>query len=104
MKISTTPPSYINQTYANQAGNAAGQNLKSQKSAEESVIEAKSDSINLSERTRDLQKISMAMDTDPMDRKKYVADIKQKVENNQYNLNAETVAERMVGSLMDKFG
>ena len=99
MKISNTIPNYINQTYAGQMNNAANQNLKSQKAADEIT-----DSINFSDETKILQKISKAMESEPADRKKYVADIKQKVETNQYNINAENVAEKIVGSLMDQFG
>lgn len=99
MKISNTTPNYINQTYAGQMNNAANQNLKSQKSPDE-----KTDSINFSDETKILQKINKAMESEPAERKKYVADIKQKVETNQYNLNAEAVAGKMVGSLMDQFG
>ena len=101
MKITT--PNYINQTYANPANTAANQNLKSPKSADESTND-KLDSINFSDRTRDLQKISKAMETDPVDRQKYIADIKQKVETNQYNINAQTVADKIIGSYMNQFG
>ncbi|MBU1341072.1 MAG: flagellar biosynthesis anti-sigma factor FlgM [Proteobacteria bacterium] len=104
MKISNSTPNYINQTYANQANTAASQNVKSQKTADEAANETLTDSINFSGRTKDLQKISKAMETEPADRQKYVADIKQKVETNQYNINAETVAEKMVGSLMNEIG
>lgn len=100
MKISNSTPNYINQTYANQANNAANQNAAQQKTADE----AQTDSLNLSGRTKDLQKIAAAIDTQPTDRKQYVADIKQQVETDQYNVNAETVAEKMVGSLMDEIG
>jgi len=103
MKISSTTPHYMNQTYANQA-NAANQNLKSQKTTDEVANETKADSINFSDRTKDLQKITKAMENDPIDRKKLVADLKQQVETNQYTVNADTVAQRMVGSLMDEVG
>ena len=101
MKITT--PNYTNQTYANPASNAVNQNLKSQKTADETAND-KLDSINFSGRTKDLQKISKAMETDPVDRQKYVADIKQKVETNQYDINAQTIADKIVGSYMNKFG
>ena len=97
MKISNTTPNYINQTYAGQTSNTANQNLKSQKPANEI-----SDSINFSVETKALQQISKAIESEPAERKKYVADIKQKIEANQYNINAETVAEKIIGSFMDK--
>ncbi len=99
MKISNTTPNYINQTYANQTKGAA-QNLKSPKAAEEGLT----DSINLSSRTKDLQKISKAMETDSTERDKFVSDIKLQVENDQYNVNAEKVAEKIVGAFMDELG
>lgn len=99
MKISNTTPNYINQTYTNQA-NAAAQNLKSPKPAEDGLT----DSINLSGKTQDLQRIAKALDSDATDRQNLVADIKQRVENNQYNVNAEKVAEKIVGAFMDNFG
>ena len=101
MKITT--PNYINQTYANPANTASNQNLKAQTKADESTND-KLDSIDISNRTKDIQKISKAMETDPVDRQKYVADIKQKVETNQYNINAQTIADKIVGSFMNKFG
>ncbi len=103
MKISN--PSYIQQTYTNPANTGANQNLNSRKTAEVALTNGtKTDSINLSDRTRDLQKISSAMDIDPTDRNKVVADLKQKVDTNQYNVNAEAIAEKLVGSLMNQFG
>ena len=102
MKISSSTPNYINQTYANQ-GNAAA---KPQTPArmEKAADEISADTLNLSPTTRDLQKISAAMDTEPADRKKLVADLKQQVQTNQYTVNAEQVAKKMVGSLMDELG
>ncbi|MCP3874812.1 MAG: flagellar biosynthesis anti-sigma factor FlgM, partial [Desulfobacteraceae bacterium] len=63
MKISNSTPNYINQTYANQANNAANQNVNQQKTADE----AQTDSLNLSDRTKDLQKIASAIDNQPTD-------------------------------------
>ncbi len=100
MKISNSTPNYINQAYVNQTNTPATQELKSQKDTEEVVT----DSINFSNRTKDLQKISKAMEAEPLDREQYVADIKQKIETNQYDMNAETIAEKMVGSLMNQIG
>ncbi|MCF6247979.1 MAG: flagellar biosynthesis anti-sigma factor FlgM [Desulfobacula sp.] len=100
MKISNATPNYINQTYTNQSKPAANRNLKSQTPLEET----QTDSINLSSKTRDLQKISKALETEPSNRQQYVADIKQKVENNQYDINAESIANKMVGILVNELG
>jgi len=96
MKIFNSTQNYINQTYANQTNSAA----KTPSKLEKPVDEPAADSLNLSPKTRDLQKISAAMETEPIDRTKLVADLKQQVQAGQYTVNAEQVAEKMVGSLM----
>ncbi|MCG8637126.1 MAG: flagellar biosynthesis anti-sigma factor FlgM [Desulfobacterales bacterium] len=102
MKISNSTQNYINQSYANQAANQAANKAGNQeKPAEEPVA---TDSINLSSTTRDLQKISAAAETEPENREQLVADLKQQVQANQYTVNAEQVAEKMIGSIMDELG
>jgi len=97
MKISNSTQNYINQTYANQT-NPAG---NSPSKLEKPVDELATDSLNISQTTRDLQKISAAMDTEPTERTTMVADLKQQVQAGQYTVNAEQVAEKMVGSIMN---
>lgn len=97
MKISNSTQNYINQTYANQTNPAANSPSK----LEKPVDELKMDSLNISPITRDLQKISAAMDTEPTERTTLVADLKQQVQAGQYTVNAEQVAEKMVGSIMN---
>ncbi len=104
MKISNSPQNYINQTYANQISPAANSPSKLEKSVDEPTIATSSDSLNISPTTRDLQKISASMDTEPTDRTQLVEDLKQQVQAGQYTVNAEQVAEKMVGSLMDELG
>ena len=55
-----------------------------------------SDSLVLSGRTRDLQKVAKAMDTLPAEREKFVADLREQVETGQYNRDMEMVAEKMM--------
>lgn len=102
MKISNTTPNYINQTYAKQVKPAAAQNQQSFKSAEEAAAGQTTDSINLSTRTKDLQKIAGALETPDVERQKYVSDIKQRVEANTYEVNADAVAEKMAQSMIDE--
>lgn len=101
MKISGTTSNYINHTYTNKA-NSVNQDNKPVKNLDETSNSTMVDSINLSTRTKDLQKISQSMDSQSADRQKYVSDIKLKVETNQYNINVEAVAEKMTGTLMDE--
>lgn len=102
MKISQNTPHYIQQPYANPANAAGAKDLKSQKNTGEDSRAPQSDSINLSGLTKDLQKVSKAMETEQAGRQKYVADIKQKVETNQYNINAEAVAGKLMNSYIDE--
>lgn len=101
MKISNSTSSYINQTYTNSSNQAASAS-KQGKPAEETTVAPQSDSINLSDETRALQQMSRAMDTEQPERQKYVAEIKNRVQTNQYNINVDAVAEKMVGTLMDE--
>jgi len=100
MKINSTPQ-YINQSYtANNANTAANTSADQGKQSEETP----SDSINLSATTRDLQKISAASGREPEDRARMVEDLKQQVQANQYTVNAEQVADKMIGSIMNEIG
>ncbi len=100
MKINSTQQ-YINQSYAaNNANTTANSSAGQAKQSEEPL----SDSINLSSTTRDLQKISVASAEEPKDRAQKIEDLKQQVQSNQYTVNAEQVAEKMIGSIMDEVG
>ena len=101
MKVTNSPQHYINQSYA--TNNATNGNAASnqEKRAEDTVA---SDSINLSSTTRDLQKIAVASETQPAERAQKVEELKRQVQANQYTVNAEQVAEKMIGSIMDELG
>jgi negative regulator of flagellin synthesis FlgM len=105
MKISNASQNYINQSYTNAANTSnsgtAGKSGSQEKPAEETVAR---DSINLSSTTRDLQKIAAASETEPTGRAQMVQDLKDQVQANQYTVNAEQVAEKMIGSIMDELG
>ncbi len=94
MKISGSAANYINKAYTGKTNPAAVQ-AKIDRQADE----LKTDNIKLSETTKDLQKISQAMETEPADRAQQVSDIKDQVQAGQYNINAQKVAENMVRGL-----
>ncbi|PIE62720.1 MAG: flagellar biosynthesis anti-sigma factor FlgM [Desulfobacter postgatei] len=98
MKINSTQQ-YINQSYA--AGNANTTATTSADQAKQSE-ESLSDSINLSSTTRDLQIIYAASSEEPKDRAQKVEDLKQQVQSNQYTVNAEQVATKMIDAIMIK--
>ena len=100
MKINSTQQ-YINQSYAaNNANTTANTSADQGKQSQQTP----SDSINLSSTTRDLQKISAAALDESEDRAQMVENLKQQVENNQYTVNAEQIAEKMIGSIMNEVG
>ena len=111
MKVPGSTPNYINQTYTNQANQGlntpATQQVKTDTTIEESGAgktgqdPQRTDSIQLSETTRDLQKIDQAMDNQPTDREKRVQELKEQVQNNQYTVDAQKVAAKMIGSIID---
>ncbi|HCY87112.1 MAG TPA: flagellar biosynthesis anti-sigma factor FlgM [Desulfobacteraceae bacterium] len=102
MKISNASQNYINQSYTNATNTgAAGKSGAQDKPSEEKVAQ---DSINLSSTTRDLQKISAASETEPAGRTQMVQDLKDQVQAGQYTVNAEQVAEKMIGTIMDELG
>ncbi|MDX9963044.1 flagellar biosynthesis anti-sigma factor FlgM [Desulfobacter postgatei] len=104
MKINSTQQ-YINQSYAAnnaKANTSASANTPADqgKQSEETL----SDTINLSSTTRDLQKISAASAEEPKGRAQMVENLKLQVQSNQYTVNAEQVAEKMIGSIMNEVG
>ena len=101
MKISNNTQQYINQSYTNSTGNAAKTTTANPKKSNEDTVAT--DSINLSSTTRDLQRISAASTIEQPDRAKKVEDLKQQVQTNQYTVNAEQVAAKMItGSVMNE--
>ncbi|MDD9303777.1 MAG: flagellar biosynthesis anti-sigma factor FlgM [Desulfobacter sp.] len=100
MKI--TNSNYISQNYTNSLKQEGKESLERPSGQPEHSSGV--DKINLSSTTRELQKISLAAETEPENREKLVEDLKQQVQSNQYAVNAEQVAEKMIGSIMDELG
>jgi negative regulator of flagellin synthesis FlgM len=100
MKINSTQQ-YINQSYA---ANNANTNTTANTSADQGkqTQEPIADSINLSSTTRDLQRIEAVSAEEPKERAQMVEDLKQQVQSNQYTVNADQVAEKMIGAIMDE--
>lgn len=103
MKISS-PSQYIKQSYA---ANNANTNTTANTSANpvKQSGEALSDSINLSSITRDMQKIMTASAEDPKGRADKINSLKEQIQLNKYNVNAEQIAEKMMTGLnMNEIG
>ncbi|WP_321494575.1 flagellar biosynthesis anti-sigma factor FlgM [uncultured Desulfobacter sp.] len=101
MKITSPAQQYINQSYAaNNPNTTANTSADQGKKSEETP----SDRINLSSTTRDLGKILAASTEGPEGRDEVVKKIKEQVQANQYTVNAEQIAEKMIGSIVNKVG
>ncbi len=99
MKISGYSQNYINQNYAKPASNERPVDHGDVK--KENRKSPESDSISLSQTTRDRQTIDGNMDKVQPNREEQVQALKAQVEAGQYNVNADKVAEKMVGFYMD---
>ena len=100
MKISNPNTNLVNQAYSNNAAhqNQAASNAKLEKSKEVSS----SANVDLSDRTKDLQKIARAIENEPVAMSEKVAALKKEVNENRYNVDADKIAGKMVGSLLDE--
>lgn len=104
MKISNNTLNYINQSYTNPAGTAAKSSAGAGPKPQTGDPKV-TDSIELSSTIRDLQKISAAAAQDPEGRTERVAELKRQYQTDQYNVNAEAVAEKMItGTFMNGLG
>ncbi len=100
MKISNSTTNLVNQAYSNNTSqqSQAAANAKTEKGKELNP----SSSVDLSSRTKDIQKISQAIENQPVAMSEKVAALKKEVDENHYNIDADKIAEKMVGSLLDE--
>ena len=99
MKISNSTTNIVNQAYNNSTHqNQAAANSKAEKLKEINP----SSNVDLSSKTKDLQKISQALENEPVAMSEKVSRIKKEIDENNYNFDADKVAGKMVGSLIDK--
>ena len=100
MKISNSTTNIVNQAYSNNAAlqNQAAANAKSEKAKEANP----SANVDFSNRTKDLQKISRALENEPVALSEKVSRLKKEINDNQYNFDADKVANKMVGALLDE--
>ncbi len=100
MKISNSNTNLVNQAYSNNAThqNQAAANAKSEKGKEANP----SANVDLSNMTKDIQKVTKAMENEPVAMSEKVAALKKEVNENRYNVDADKIAAKMVGSLLDE--
>lgn len=102
MKITNPNANLINQAYQLPASRNNQNQIPPGK--EKTDIQTIGDSVSLSTGTQDLQKIFTAAETEPEGRNNRVTELKNKVTQGQYTVNAEKVAERMAGYFLDEIG
>lgn len=92
---------------ANSAIQQAYQNtgIRSAKKQPAEVVKAPEkqsmDSVVLSSATKDLQKVSANMDTQPKQRTEKIAELKSIIDQGNYTVDPEKVAEKMVGTFLN---
>ena len=100
MKITNSSANIINQAYAVTVQKNQNPLPDKEKTAGKNTV----DSVSLSSNTRDLQKVFAALQTEPKDRSARIAELKNEVNQGQYTVNAEKVAEKMAGYFLDELG
>lgn len=99
MKISVQNPNIVKQTYGGKQTTA--QQISSDKK-NQTTGSTNVDNVNLSSSTKDLQRISQAMDIEPGGRANRIAALKQEIDGGTYKVNADKIAEKMTGFFLDK--
>ena len=102
MNISNSPINinrqFIQKTYGKNT------DIKQDRQATESVKTPEkkvTDSVVLSSATKDMQKVSAYMDTQPEQRTEKIAELKSMVEQGMYTVDPAKVAEKMVGTFLN---
>jgi negative regulator of flagellin synthesis FlgM len=94
-----------NSNLANQAynSNIVHQNQTAINAKTEKIKEPNlSSNVDLSNRTKDVQKIAQAIEDAPVSMSEKLASLKKQVNTNQYNIDADKIADKMVGSILDE--
>ena len=100
MEITNSKTNLINQTYSSKTNDKI---KKENSNIEEETGQRDNDKVNLSNRTKDIQKIFMNMDNniEEKERATRISNIKQDIQADKYKVDAEKIAEKMVESFMD---
>ncbi len=97
MEISKT--GYINQLYPNENAQTQKQNINEPQPAQ-TEPKASEDVVNISSSTKDLQLANEAANAADTERAERVDQLKQAYESGNYTINAEQVADKMLGSII----
>ncbi len=97
MEISKT--GYVNQLYQNENANTQKQNTNESLPAQTESKKSE-DVVNISSSTKDLQLASEAAKVSDTERTERVDQLKQAYESGNYSVNAEQVANKMLGSII----
>ncbi len=100
MKITNANTNLVNQAYTIPVNRNQNKIPDKEKTDKQTIV----DSVSLSTGTKDLQKVFTAMEVEPKDRNARVAALKNEVIQGQYTVNAEKVASKMAGYLLNELG
>lgn len=102
MKISDTSVNFGRKAYAKEVENSPPPQEMTKTQAAEMKKEAPEDKVSLSSSARDMKIASEAVAAAPEVRQEKVYEIKSAVDNGTYQINAEKIADKMMGYNIDE--
>ncbi len=99
---------YKRRSYVNETADSKRDGIRKKRSAEQKG-KTPDDRVSLSETSREMEAAKLAAastpeSTDEIDRVEKVKQIKQAVNDGSYHVDAEQVAEKLIGAIIDSFG
>ncbi len=99
---------YRRRSYVNETGDSKRDGVRKKRSAEQKG-KTSDDRVSLSNTSRGMETAKLAVDaapenTDEIDRVEKLEQIKQAVNDGSYHVDAEQVAEKLIGAIIDSFG
>ena len=100
MKVSNSNSNLVNQAYGN---NPAQKNIADNPQKSDKNADAKpSSSVDLSSKTRDMQKVLQTIESEPVARTEKINRIQNEINENRYKIDTEKIAEKMAGTFLDE--
>lgn len=104
MKISDAHGSYLHQTYVNETSRSRPSDVTEGRSTGQGNDISRSDTIvSLSNSSRELRIAENAVESAPDTRGQKVQQLKQAIQEGRYAVDAEGTAEKLIGSIVDRF-
>lgn len=104
MKVTNATGNYEQQSYVKEAtDNKKPDNPESQQADRASSEARKSDTVSLSSASKELQLAKKAAASAPEERSDRVEEIKQAIDEGTYEVDAEKIAEKIIGTNISEF-